>query len=235
LQTWGFVVEVAANGQEALEKFVDSDFDLILMDLRMPVLDGYEATKKIRELPEERQKNVPIIAFSASTKIGEEDLVEITDFNDVMGKPFRAEELFGKIAFYTGRSQTSFAGRPAQSSKRLEPVDREPALFSLEGYYESLDGDRNEVAEIVQLVVNSYQDAERKMADAIARRDLAKFEFEAHRIKSSMEILKAEPLKLAIESGRRALTSGAPVESAAAVMQNRFVATISGLKAALDL
>lgn len=104
LTSWGVVYECVQNGREAVEKLRARNFDIVLMDLRMPVMDGYKATNAIRTLPGKSKAELPIIAFSASTKVGEEDLIEITPFNDTIGKPFRPEELFSKLAFFAQRS-----------------------------------------------------------------------------------------------------------------------------------
>jgi CheY-like chemotaxis protein len=105
LARWGVQLTTARNGREAVDQVREGEFDLVLMDLRMPVMDGYAATNAIRALPGKSKNELPILAFSASTKVGEEDLVTITPFNDVIGKPFRVEELFSKLAFHGGRVQ----------------------------------------------------------------------------------------------------------------------------------
>lgn len=66
LLDWKCKIDIADNGQIALEKISNNQYDAVLMDLHMPVLDGYEATKKIRELDSEEKRNIPIIALSAS-------------------------------------------------------------------------------------------------------------------------------------------------------------------------
>ena len=66
LKKWGLDVDVAENGQIAVDKVKANDYELVLMDLDMPVMDGYEATKQIRALQESRYQKLPIIALSAS-------------------------------------------------------------------------------------------------------------------------------------------------------------------------
>ncbi len=96
LKKQGFETDLAENGLIALEKYKNNDFDIILMDLQMPEMDGYEATRKIRELSDSK-KDIPIMAMSAHTIKGEfEHCIEI-GMNDFISKPFDTKELYEKI------------------------------------------------------------------------------------------------------------------------------------------
>jgi two-component system, sensor histidine kinase len=96
LKRQGFETDVAENGLVAIEKHCKHNFDVILMDLQMPEMDGYEATRRIREL-ETDKKDIPIIAMSAHTFKGEyEHCIEI-GMNEFISKPFDTKELFEKI------------------------------------------------------------------------------------------------------------------------------------------
>ncbi|MFL6202057.1 MAG: ATP-binding protein [Thermoanaerobaculia bacterium] len=70
LEHWGTEVEVVTTGKQAVERVQERDYDLLLMDLRMPELDGYTATRTIRSLPDPRFQRLPIFAVSASTRMG---------------------------------------------------------------------------------------------------------------------------------------------------------------------
>jgi signal transduction histidine kinase/ActR/RegA family two-component response regulator len=97
LKKQGFEADVAENGVVALKKYEDNDFDMILMDLQMPEMDGYETTRKIRGL-KNYKKDIPIIAMSAHAFEGEyENCIEI-GMNDFISKPFHTEELFEKMS-----------------------------------------------------------------------------------------------------------------------------------------
>ncbi len=91
-------IEVAKNGQEAVEKFKDGNFDLVLMDMQMPIMDGYEATKKIREIEAERGgKKTPIIALTAYA-LDEEERKSLAAGCEVhMPKPFKKKMLIETI------------------------------------------------------------------------------------------------------------------------------------------
>ena len=92
----GVSVELAENGVIALEKLKSSHFDIILMDVQMPAMNGYEATKAIRALDNEKAKT-PIIAMTANVFKEEVDLCHQVGMNDFIGKPFDTNELLQKI------------------------------------------------------------------------------------------------------------------------------------------
>ena len=94
----GVRVDVAGNGQEAISCILKNDYDLVLMDIYMPVMDGHEAARKIRhELPFPKNE-VKIIAVSASSTKQEIEECIKAGMNDYLSKPFRMEELMLKIA-----------------------------------------------------------------------------------------------------------------------------------------
>ncbi len=92
----GVTVELAENGAIAVEKLRSSHFDIILMDVQMPVMNGYEATKAIRVLNNEKA-GIPIIAMTANVLKEEVDLCQQAGMNDFIGKPFDTSELIQKI------------------------------------------------------------------------------------------------------------------------------------------
>jgi CheY-like chemotaxis protein len=95
LQKLGHRVESAENGKEAVEKYQAGDFDAILMDIQMPVMDGYQATNEIRDYesnhPEKR--TVRIIAMTANAEKSEMDKCIDLGMNDYLSKPFKPEDL----------------------------------------------------------------------------------------------------------------------------------------------
>ncbi|MBK0378999.1 response regulator [Mucilaginibacter segetis] len=102
LNDWKVNVEVADNGGAVIEKFREGDFDLILMDTHMPVLNGYQTAKAIRMDFEEPKRSVPIISLSASAYDHEHQEALSAGMNDVLSKPFEPQELHAKISALTG-------------------------------------------------------------------------------------------------------------------------------------
>lgn len=100
LERWKIEIEIAENGLIATEKFERGRYDVILMDIQMPVMDGYTAAEKIRAM----DADVPIIALTASATFTNQDRAFIVGMNDYVTKPFNPKELFQKIAKYSFRA-----------------------------------------------------------------------------------------------------------------------------------
>ncbi|WP_229238627.1 hybrid sensor histidine kinase/response regulator [Dyadobacter sp. Leaf189] len=100
MKQWKVDYDVADNGLIALQKVQLADYDLVLMDLQMPEMDGYEATLKIRQLPGEKYANLPIVALTASAMMDIKDIAFTVGMNDYISKPFSPAELYSKIASY---------------------------------------------------------------------------------------------------------------------------------------
>lgn len=98
-QNEGYKVDEAENGEEAIDKVYDNDYDLIIMDIMMPDMDGYEASREIKDI-----KDIPIIMLSARTE--EEDKLNGFDIgiDDYITKPFSPKELMARIKAVTKRN-----------------------------------------------------------------------------------------------------------------------------------
>jgi len=96
----GLQVKIANHGQKALEILKQENFDCILMDLHMPVMDGYEATRKIRD--QEQFKDLPILALSANAMEGDREKSMTAGMNDHITKPVNPEKMFEMLAKYLG-------------------------------------------------------------------------------------------------------------------------------------
>lgn len=95
LQKYGYETELAENGVEAVDKFKSKNFDLIFMDIQMPVMDGLEATRQIRLLEKNMPGHIPvhIVAVTANAMKGDREICLAAGMNDYISKPFRTEEM----------------------------------------------------------------------------------------------------------------------------------------------
>ncbi len=101
LSQWGIVPDYAMNGQEAIEKVKTRQYHIVLMDLQMPVKDGYDATIEIRALEEPYFQKLPIIALTASAMSDVKTRLLEIGMNEYISKPFNPNELYSKILRFT--------------------------------------------------------------------------------------------------------------------------------------
>lgn len=97
LSGWGVKVTHVENGQLAVEMLEKADFDLVLMDLHMPVMDGIEATRMIRKSSNPAISNIPVVALTAAIMSENHDKIADLSINDYVLKPFKPHDLFDKI------------------------------------------------------------------------------------------------------------------------------------------
>jgi PAS domain S-box-containing protein len=130
LELRGIVPQVAVNGREAVEAAAETCFDLILMDVQMPVMDGLEATRHIRTAKEcKLNKNVPIIAMTANALAGDMERCLEAGMTDYISKPIEADDLYALIEKRTALSLTKF--ETTFSDKGPLSVDISPAAAEL--------------------------------------------------------------------------------------------------------
>jgi len=97
LSKWHIIPLIAGNGEEAVEMAKSDDFDIILMDLQMPVMNGFDAAAEIRRLPDAKKANTPIIALTAAAMTDINAQVLGAGMNDYVSKPFKPKDLIEKI------------------------------------------------------------------------------------------------------------------------------------------
>jgi CheY-like chemotaxis protein len=99
-EKWCIEADFAENGLVAYEKVLQKDYDLVLMDMHMPIMDGLEATKKIRLLADKKYQNLPIIALTGSIFGIDLESLHHDGITDYFLKPYTPEGLYNKIKSY---------------------------------------------------------------------------------------------------------------------------------------
>lgn len=182
LQKFGHKITHATDGSEAVEEFRNGGFDIILMDCQMPVLNGFEATGKIRKLEEKGKKRIPIIGVTANNSQQEREKCINSGMDDMLSKPFDIVELRKILELHTVVSNIE---EYSDSGFRVEN-DRMIRLR------ESLD--QETVDELLQLFVNDFQGYLAAVSERIARHEFEGLSEESHTIKSSCANLGADKL-----------------------------------------
>ncbi|GAC1302527.1 MAG: hypothetical protein NVSMB24_07250 [Mucilaginibacter sp.] len=97
LSKWDITPTIAGNGEEVIDLLKSGSFDIVLMDIQMPVLNGFDAAIGIRKLPDAKKASIPIIAITAAAFTSMKEQVRNSGMNDYLPKPFRPDDLMEKI------------------------------------------------------------------------------------------------------------------------------------------
>jgi CheY-like chemotaxis protein len=179
LDRLGIVSAVAASGWEALRAVERTDFDAVLMDVQMPEMDGYEATRAIRSEP--RHKDLPIIALTAHAMKGAREKSLAVGMNDHLTKPINTEELISKLMTWIKPD----AGRPNLEDLRMSgPLEAPNLPKSLPGinveegverlagntelYARLVNGFRRDQEHVIGRIEKAWNDGDREAAHRLA-------------------------------------------------------------------
>jgi CheY-like chemotaxis protein len=101
LEQQDFDIESAKNGKEVINKILKDDFDLILMDINMPIIDGMECSKQIRTMNDPKKSNIPILAITGNAKNYTMDEFKAAGINEYLQKPLNFDKLVTLVLKYT--------------------------------------------------------------------------------------------------------------------------------------
>ena len=196
LERLGCTVEVASNGAEGVAACQQRQFDIVLMDLQMPVMDGMTATRKIREW--ETSGHTPVIALTANAMTGDRELCEAAGMDGYLTKPIEVERLRDILTKF-GLERPELAGGNAAAAALHGPVDDEIAPVDLRAFHDITDGDPAFAQELVAAFVSSGEQQLADMAAAIAQEERAALAKVAHKLKGACANIHAQALKALAE------------------------------------
>ncbi|MRV70738.1 response regulator [Duganella sp. FT92W] len=175
----GVRVDVASNGAMALAKIAVNDYDGVLMDCQMPVMDGYDATRKLRENP--RYAELPVIAMTANAMVGDKEKCLAAGMNDFIAKPFDVAHLFATLARWVKvkNPQQVDVAAVAQPEETLPMI---PGL-KMEAALQRVGGNVKLMRKLLARFAETQIDVVQRIGDAIENNDLAAATREAHTIK----------------------------------------------------
>ena len=199
LEKLGYRVDVAVNGVEALEALSQSSYAVVLMDVQMPEMGGYEATAEIRRREEPEDRHTPIIAMTANAMRGDREKALESGMDDYLSKPVKREELDEVLKRWMQRGTSKEVGMPdetgapppddftypaaagavAQEEDSQNPLD-ESVLEGLRAL-----GDASLLAELVELFVDETPSRLAALRNAVEDEDAGTVEQTAHTLKGS--------------------------------------------------
>ncbi len=189
LKKQGYEVETVGNGKEAIEALAKQQFDIVLMDVQMPVMDGLEATKAIRSSNDAGfNPEIPIIAVTAHAFKEDIECCMDAGMNSCVVKPFKRQELFGEI-------NRLVSGNPGQIliHEDLSPENRD--IINMEEVLERLDGDEDLIRELWAVFSEDAPKQMNYLKNAIDSSDIPYTERQAHTLKSASANIGANSLR----------------------------------------
>lgn len=171
LQRAGVRADLVSNGREALEMLCKNKYDLLITDLHMPVMDGYELTREVRS---RLQSTIPIVAMTASALGDDHEKCIQAGMNDFLLKPFDFDQLYKKLSFL------------------LPARDTTEKLFSLDLLSEL--GDEESVMDVIALVLNDVPAELDRLRERSSQNDLQGVCAQAHKLKGSLSLLNTSAI-----------------------------------------
>jgi len=209
LSRWGHQITVATTGQEALDAMDREKFDVVLMDVQMPELDGLAAARRIRELEHERKTaRIPIIAMTAHAMKGDRERCLEAGMDDYVSKPIRPFDLASVLSHY-GQLQndgknlaqgsvswnTPDTDGPPQNSHQEDPHQ----FVSWETLLHHVQEDQNLARDVAEAFLQESPRLQQQLSLAISARDAVRARLAAHTLKGSLKTLGAPAQQTAAE------------------------------------
>ena len=230
LEKMGHSLTIANNGNEALAAFATQPFDLVLMDIQMPEMDGFAATKEIREKEKNMESYTPIIAMTAHAMKGDRERCLAAGMNGYVSKPINAKELNASIAGVL-RERASTRLHISAQAVQPAPAPHGNCAWDIAKMKDRLGGDEQLLREVIQIFVDETPKRMVALRQAISQGNAEIIEREAHSLKGELGYLgisevpqKARDLE---EAGRkRDLEAAAKAFAALAIDISAVVAAM---------
>ncbi len=190
LEVLGANVAVAKNGLEAISAIQQHDFDLIFMDCHMPEMDGYEATRKIRQLqPHERNYNIAIVAMTASAMIGDREKCLTSGMDDYMTKPIEIDIIQEKLQYWLHKDRSLKQQAPKTKTEPETELkiknDSEKLLFDYDAIHKRVSGNHEMVVKICKQSLISMSEIVVDLLTHLKNKDFDKAQKSAHTLKGA--------------------------------------------------
>ncbi len=199
LKRWNCEVDIANNGREAIE-MIREDHHIVLMDIQMPVMDGYDATIHIRNNMSPEISNIPIIAMSAHASNGDAVKAKKLGMNDYIFKPFKVDLLFGKLKKW-GLPRKEILGDYSLDSDEVKedvvivPVDKDQGKFiDLTFFKEETFGEKEIMITIIESFLTEFDAFLTNVSEGAKMENWELVYAETHRIKPSVSLFGIEKM-----------------------------------------
>jgi len=188
LANWGLHVDTASNGAEAINLFQQHHYDIVLMDIQMPGLDGVATTNVLRQHADPARAATPIIALTAHAMPGENERYRAAGLDGYLSKPFREEELFRVISTALQESTPVIQPTPEPAQEPAEP------LYDLSSVRRLAHNNEAFVQRLVAIFIQTTPPCVQDLEKHLAANDWEALSAAAHHLKSSLDGLQIRPL-----------------------------------------
>ncbi|RPD49670.1 PAS domain S-box protein [Hymenobacter sediminis] len=201
LRGWGMEVDTASSGPEALALFRQHRYDVVLMDIQMPGMDGVAATRLLREHPDAERAATPVVALTAHAMYGEAERYQAAGLDAYLSKPFKEEALFQTIADLLHLDYTTTPPAAAAPPEAEEPATPAPTplpagkLYDLSRLRHMSNNDEAFIRRLVNLFISTTPPIVEELETALQARDLTKLGATAHHLKSSVDGLQIHAVR----------------------------------------
>jgi len=229
----GFNVDLAENGAIAVEKVQQKRYDLVLMDVQMPVMDGYTATRAIRRL--DGLADLKIVAMTANAMAGDREMCLECGMDDFLAKPIEPEKLWKALVTWIPPRAREQEAAPRGESASAAPVSVPDGVAGLDtkSALRRLMGNGELYLSLLRKFVAGHKDGAGEIRRALEAGDLATAERLAHTLKgvaAGLGALMVQEISTELESAIRLKRPAAEIEEALALLQT----VLSGLMADLE-
>lgn len=228
---WNIQVDEASNGLEAIEKVKANPYDIILMDIHMPEMDGYEAAKVIRSFADPALRNIPIIALTADTA-GDLRNENTHAFTDVVTKPFNPNELYTKVIKYITAAKSK-----ADLQEEASDDTGSKEIVNFQKIEDTLHHDITRVLSFYKVAEKALLDYKEKYEEAVRQKNAVEAGNVSHKAKMALKTLGFEVLLTRLEKGKSLIDKGASQEALKILLEEvnqRFDKAIDSIRNRCD-
>jgi PAS domain S-box-containing protein len=204
LHKWNAQLDFALNGLEAIEMVQKNEYNVVLMDLQMPIMDGYKSAILIRQLGKKYQ-DLPIIALTASAMAEVKHKVQQAGMNDYLTKPFNPQDLYTKLSRHLKTNLTPLINTTEMNFQQTN--DTLTLMISSENInykkvIEISNGNKAFIKRYNELAIKIFEELSTEYAISLRTKDAEKLRKLAHNIRATIQLLEVKAIETEIENGK---------------------------------
>jgi PAS domain S-box-containing protein len=237
LEGQGFYVDIAINGKEGVEKALTNSYDVILMDIQMPIMGGYEAAENIRK--ENPKPDLPIIAMTANAMVGDREKALEVGMNDHVAKPIDPQQLYGALAKWIKPGEREIPSdyqAKQQKAKANVQLPQDLPEIDIKAGLTRVGGNKKLYRDLLIKFYNNHQTIINDIQEALNKKDLELAQRLAHTVKGVSGNIGATEIQKAAETVELMIKDGAldNIDELLQTLQGKLDVPMIALKAIVE-